>query len=169
MSLNNPLEAAKAELDLLLIQEAEIKNKIDAVRIAIKALEPAYNRPGPVPWPPSSYAVHLAELLGNPPTNVAGLLGGLGGDGLTFRIRAALRAQPKEYFTPVEVRDLVEASGFDLAGRSNVMAEVHQILKRIGADPQFVSKTHEDGTIAYGFDPSKPKRLHRYRRAVSLK
>jgi hypothetical protein len=163
MALINPLDAAKTELDTLLRQATEINSRIEAVREAIKILEPLYGNPMPMPawW-------EAASLNNSGPLSSLNTLAEMA-DGLTHRIRKVLRSHAGQPLTPVDVRDLIVASGFDLSGKSNAMAEIHQILKRIVSDPQFVTFTTLNGTV-YKFDPSIPPRaLNRYRSAEEKK
>jgi hypothetical protein len=109
----NPLENAKAELSQLLESRAQIEQRIDAMQQTIKLLEPVYGR----------------ELYGVRGLNQLGLTGNDGG--LTDRIRAVLSRTSPFGITPVAVRDAVIQGGFELGERSNFIAEIHNVLKRL--------------------------------------
>jgi hypothetical protein len=51
--------------------------------------------------------------------------------GMTDQIRALLHASPHKSFTPVLLRDLLVGLGVNLKGRSNPLAEIHTVLKRL--------------------------------------
>jgi len=51
--------------------------------------------------------------------------------GMTDQIRALLFASPYKSFTPVLLRDLLVGLGVNLKGRSNPLAEIHTVLRRL--------------------------------------
>jgi hypothetical protein len=66
--------------------------------------------------------------------------------GLTDRVRTVLRAAFSRALSPVEVRDAVVESGFNVPpGRSNFMAEIHTILKRLETQGDITSTDTEQG------------------------
>ena len=80
-------------------------------------------------------------------------------DGMTERIRKILTACPRREFTPVEVRDVLGATGFDVKDRSNAMAEIHTVLKRIEqADPRVASLKNSEGNTVYVYNPNVRER-----------
>jgi hypothetical protein len=51
--------------------------------------------------------------------------------GLTDAIRNILQSDPKHWFTPIQIRDRLQESGFDFSGyTSNPLSSVHSVLKR---------------------------------------
>lgn len=136
--MSNLLDSARAELQALLEQKSLIDSKIAAIEQTIQILEPTYGKT-PV-WP--SLAANL--LL------TANELG------LTFAVRKVLESRPNTELSPVSVRDHAVMAGYSFEERSNPMAEVHQILKRLAeSDPRFVAVPQSGGTC-YKFDPSVP-------------
>lgn len=65
--------------------------------------------------------------------------------GITEAVRNAL--QPA-WQRPMEIRDAVEAAGYDLAEYGNAMASIHTVLKRLVAAGQAETKS-EDGKTLY--------------------
>jgi hypothetical protein len=131
----NPLEVAQQELELELRKRAEVDEKIKALQEAIALLKPIYERP-------------ISDNLS--------LLDRMNQDlGMTDRIRSILIENPKTEISPTKMRDLVGLTGFKLQGRSNPMAEIHTILKRlVDADNRFSSRRTQEGETLYKFDPS---------------
>jgi hypothetical protein len=146
--MNNPLDSARTELQALLVQKSLIDKKIAAIQQTIKILEPTYGQD-----PLSTLGMNL--LL----TATANELG------LTFAIRKVLESRPNTELSPVSVRDHAIIAGYSFEGRSNPMAEIHQILKRlVDSDPRFVAVPIGDVTC-YKFDPNIPApTLNRRRR-----
>jgi hypothetical protein len=51
--------------------------------------------------------------------------------GLTEAIRNVLQTNPRERFTPIQIRDRLQESGFNFSGYiSNPLSSVHSVLKR---------------------------------------
>lgn len=66
------------------------------------------------------------------------------GWGLTDAVRGVLRAAGHP-LTAVEVRDQLEAMGFDIARYSNDLASIHTVLKRLNqaGEVDFVPRAHD--------------------------
>ena len=125
----NPLLSARSELEELLRQKSEIEKRIAAIEQTIKILEPVYaNDFGRGLWG-SVDAILDADA------------------GLTDRIRDILRRAAPSYLSPTAVRDVLTNSGFDASGRSNFLAEVHNVLKRLTARNQLDEKSLPTGKI----------------------
>jgi hypothetical protein len=71
-----------------------------------------------------------------------------GDAGMTERIRVILKHQGW-VLTPTQIRDRLVESGFVLEGRSNPMAEIHTVLKRLVQKPnsRFVAEESEGDTV----------------------
>jgi hypothetical protein len=129
------LETARRELAKLETERAELDRKIERKKQGILGLsqlvsEDDENAP--------SFMDLLRTMVGEP-------------EGLTDGCRAVLRTAGTA-LTPTEVRDGLIALGYDLSGYSNVMASVHQILKRLVAsqEAQMIRYDGEpDGKKAY--------------------
>ena len=67
--------------------------------------------------------------------------------GFTDAIRSVLQRNTSA-MTPVQVKDALSESGFDLTGYSNPLASVYTILKRL-AQTEDVEATTKDGKSAY--------------------
>jgi hypothetical protein len=51
--------------------------------------------------------------------------------GLTEAIRNILQSNPRQWFTPIQIRDRLQELGFDFSGyTSNPLSSVHSVLKR---------------------------------------
>ena len=116
MANPNPLLNAKAELEILLRQQAEIERRIAAVRQSITILEPVYG--GPSKAEVQADILELLELV-------------VGDAGLTERVRQILGEHFPEYLSPIEMRDILLRTGFSAEGRSNFLSEIHNTLKRL--------------------------------------
>ena len=64
--------------------------------------------------------------------------------GITDQVRQVFKTVPAQWLVPMQVRTMVEARGFSLAGYSNPMAVIHQVLKRL--DKQGELQPHAAGT-----------------------
>jgi hypothetical protein len=130
----NPLFAAKAELDKLLRRRKGLDEKIKVLEEAIAILAPAYeteNCASPV----------LPRALN---------------DGMTARIYEILVNNGDREFSPTDIRDLLVAGGFSLDGRSNPMAEIHQVLKRLAKNEDLLVRilpgTGPKNAVLYKYD-----------------
>jgi hypothetical protein len=108
---------------------AKIDAKAEALKLACKVLCEQYD-PSYVPDSDLEAGV-IAQL------------------GMTDRIRAFLYANPTKSFTPKLVRDLLTANKFNLKGRSNPMAEVHTVLKRLVASGEVEEVISANNAKAY--------------------
>lgn len=113
---SNPLENARKELVALYRERADIDSKIDAVEQTVKILEPVY---GSHEDDDVKVFAAAGEMM-NP------------GIGVTDRVRRVLNHYAVDRgLWPTQVRDFLIADGFDPAGRSNFMATIHTVLKRL--------------------------------------
>lgn len=69
--------------------------------------------------------------------------------GFTDAIREVLQTEPgEEFFTPVNVRTVLEHRGFDLKKYKNPLASIHTILKRLEKSGQARTRVME-GKVRY--------------------
>jgi len=125
----NPLESAKAELSLLLASKTELERRIEALQKSIELLEPFYEGHRLFP----NYT--LSEAF----TNFNEL-------GLTNAIRRLLASHSSQHITPLGMRALLISRGFDPSGRSNFLAEIHNVLKRLADRCEVEVKATSEGT-----------------------
>lgn len=85
----------------------------------------------------------LKEVLGDPVENDLGLTAAT-----LLIVRTA-----QSPLAPTEVRDELKKIGFDLAGYSNPMASLHQILKRLEEKGE-IQETDDEGKKRYRVDPT---------------
>lgn len=112
-SYKEALEDSKRKLRQLVTKRDQIGADIERTKAAIEAL--AYMLDDPEDT--SSEISEMEEILGP--------------GGLTEAVRRALQASTAKGMTPVEVRDALAGSGFDLSGYANPLAAIHTILKRL--------------------------------------
>jgi len=115
-SSSDLLKDAVARIEVALVQKAEIDEtkrvideEVEALTDAVRALHRVYG--GTLP---ESVTKHLEGDLG-----------------ITDQVRGVMKAQGNNYLLPMQVRQQVEARGFNMAGYSNPMAVIHQVLKRL--------------------------------------
>lgn len=63
--------------------------------------------------------------------------------GITDQIRQVMKATGNQWVQPTQIRSMVEQRGFALAGYSNPMAVIHQVLKRL--EKQGELESHGNG------------------------
>src|ERR1019366_1147493 len=130
----NPLFAAKSELDSMLRQRKSLDKMIKVLEEAVAILTPAYE----------------AEYCATP------VLPRALNDGMTARIYEILVTNGDREFSPTEIRDLLVAGGFSLDGRSNPMAEIHQVLKRLAKNEDLLVRilpgTGPKSAVLYKYD-----------------
>jgi hypothetical protein len=122
------IRAAKERLSTLENQRRAIDDEMAALEKSIRAFEPLVNV-APLDSPEQGY-LHPAYI---PASNLGWLTGGVetrSDVGLTDAIRGVLMAADRP-LEPTEVRDLIVRNGFSLSGRSNAMANIHQVLRRL--------------------------------------
>lgn len=151
------IKSARDRLAALEQQRQAIDMEIAALEQSIRAFEPLVNGPA----------------LGTPNESTAwGLPGTYSDIGLTNSIRVAIKAStgPLE---PTEVRDTILHKGFDLSGRSNAMANIHQVLRRLVAQREVREVTRGDGKTRYEWIEEPPhkdsplKKSGRYRMGMN--
>jgi hypothetical protein len=72
--------------------------------------------------------------------------------GFTDAIRAVFKGSPDVVFSPVAVRDALEAKGFDVKKYKNVLASIHAILKRLKTKND-ISDGNQEGRTVYWLNP----------------
>jgi len=84
-------------------------------------------------------------------------IGHAGEIGMTDRIREILNSQAEfQSLSPTHVRDILVRGGFSLEGRSNPMAEVHTVLRRLVAGGEATAHEDDHGNMFYlGIKPKK--------------
>ena len=68
--------------------------------------------------------------------------------GITEAVKKVLADSKDTYFSPVAVKDGLEKMGFDIKKYKNVLASIHQILKRL-QDSHFTTTTTREGKTLY--------------------
>jgi hypothetical protein len=147
----NLLENAKAELEGLLEQRAELDRKIKAVQEAIKLFEPIYATV-------ESQIQRVQQFM---------LMEDMENIGITQAVERALMSVPDIFLPPTSVRDKLVDANFKLVGE-NPMASIHQVLKRLVARDKspFVAEEHQGQTL-YKYDPSRyPASMRRYQEGL---
>jgi hypothetical protein len=112
-SYKKSIEESKLKLRELVIQRDRIATDIERVKAVIKAL---------------AYMLDDSEKTSAEISEMEDILGP---GGLTEAVRRTLQASTERGVTPVEVRDALANSGFDLSAYSNPLAAIHTILKRL--------------------------------------
>jgi hypothetical protein len=128
-SFKKAIEDAKKKLLRLVDQRDTIGTEIERTKNAIEA---------------------LAYMLDNPDetaTELADLNEIIGPRGMTDAISRILQSTAAP-LTPVEVKESLSSTGFDLTNYSNALASIHTILKRLG-QTENVEVTNKDGKTAY--------------------
>ena len=105
-----------AEANRLEREKAEIEKRLSALYVAYDLVYTAYDQLEPKP----RILTELADTT----------------LGITDRIRKTLMAAWPDNLSPRQVRDVLVANGFKTEGRSNPLAEIHQILKRLAASEE---------------------------------
>lgn len=108
-------EACRIRLDALDDERAELIEEMSRVRRAMDSIAPFLRN-----HPFDEVSRFLVDYT--PSTDVR----------LTDACRALLEAS-KRFMTPIEVRDALEASKYDLSQHSNPLASIHGVLKRFVA------------------------------------
>jgi len=108
----NPLESIELRLEELLLKRGEIDREINGLQEARKLLLPVYGQSfQPIP---SIEAFIGAEDVG-----------------ITDAVRGALRLNSTHKLSALQIRDIMEVHGFDVAKYTNSMATIHQVLQRL--------------------------------------
>jgi hypothetical protein len=68
--------------------------------------------------------------------------------GFTDAVRKVMHTPPLEFLSPIQVRDRLIETGFNLDKYTNPMASIHTILKRLVRSGQ-VDETDEEGRMYY--------------------
>lgn len=111
----NPLEDIRSEIARLENLKRAIQEQITVLRESEKALEPVYLKHRPV------------SVLDAFPDREAGL-----DLGMTERVRKVLSTRYPDLTFPIQIRNILVSSGqVDASRRSNFLAEVHAILRRL--------------------------------------
>jgi hypothetical protein len=123
------IKGARERLTILETQRNAIDMEIAALEQSIRAFEPLLNAPPLTSPEQDQYGLNPAYM---PASNLGWLTGipSYGEFGLTDAIRTALKSSTHP-LEATEIRDRIVANGFDLTGRSNAMANVHQVLRRL--------------------------------------
>jgi hypothetical protein len=124
MSVDFPswYENAKADLEKLQGERAELERQFEGVETQIAVLQRTVN--------------FLAPLVGEEPTPAVPSEGA----GMTDSVREILRKSP-EPLTASEIRDALERMGFDMKSYSNPLATIHTVLRRL-TEADEVETTH---------------------------
>lgn len=83
-------------------------------------------------------------------------------EGLTQAIKRVLRSAPMEFFTVAEVRDKLNATGFDFSAyKSNPLAAISTTLKRLSERDGSIWADKLDGVATYSIHESTRKKKKR--------
>lgn len=130
-------EACRTRLDALDVERAELVEEMNRLRRAMNSMSPFLLK-----HPLDEINQFLIDYT--PPTDVR----------LADACRALLEAS-KRFMTPIEVRDALESSKYDLSQHSNPLASIHGVLKRFVASGE--AQHLETGSKAsYKLTPRKP-------------
>ena len=72
---------------------------------------------------------------------------------LTEAIRRVLQSAD-HYWTPINVREALQAQQYDLSGYTNALASIHAVLKRIYESGQALRMAGADGKAMYRWKPT---------------
>ena len=75
--------------------------------------------------------------------------------GFTDAIRAVFRDNKEYSYSPIEIRDYLEFTEFDVAKYKNVLASIHSIVKRLKKKGEIIEGT-QDGKVVYKCNPRGP-------------
>jgi chromosome segregation ATPase len=138
-SYKKAIEDLKTELEALVPKRDEINFRIDRIQTSITALANMLDDPNE----------KLAEL--------AEMNDIVGPSGLTDAVSKVVRSNLNG-FTAVEVRDVLEATRFDLSKYSNALAAIHTTLKRLEAAKKIATARTPTGDTVYLWkEPVAPK------------
>jgi hypothetical protein len=129
-SYKKAIEDSKKELQALVAKRDEITIRIDGIQAAITA---------------------LANMLDDPKEKLTALTEMndiVGPRGLTGAVSKVGRSS-LEGFTAVQVRDLLQAMGFDLSKYSNALAAIHTTLRRLEAAKKVTATKSPTGETIY--------------------
>ncbi len=115
------LEAAQAELEILLVKQEEIEQRIARIKQAIISLAPLAEEPNGSFWGDAIAAIRA--------------------NGISDACLQILQSTNKP-LTPVEIKDHLRNTGVDLSGQKNVMASIHSALKRLRANEEIETKNN---------------------------
>lgn len=124
-----PTESLGVVLDVIAEELERLKEERKGIEEKMAALRDAHNLI--VDW-----SVDLPKAVAQADADL----------GMTDRIREILMADPPRGFQPTDVRNDLVRAGFSLEGRSNPMAEVHTVLRRLVASGE---ATENDGYYAW--------------------
>jgi hypothetical protein len=129
-------------------EEEELVHRGTQITLALCSMAEVWDRLelGPYPDPGISELLNIKD----PPVEVEE------DAGMTERILAILKAGNNFEMTPTQVRDRLVETGFKLQGRSNPMAEIHTVLKRLAQKRKRIGVTERDGVIYYFYDNGVP-------------
>ena len=117
---NQTLAAAQAELDALTRARSELDRRIAGLRLVIQGLRQI---------------------------NGLAMTEGLEPEGLTASCRAILRSAAQS-LSPAEMKEQLDAAGFDWSSYSSPLSALHTVLKRLVARGQAVAE-ESDGKTRY--------------------
>jgi hypothetical protein len=153
------IKGARERLAALEQERQAIDMEMAALEQSIRAFEPLVSTPPPSLRGALDRGVETTVagdwlIPGLPPLGVATQLGDYADIGLTDAIRAAIKASTNP-LEPTEIRDLIVHGGFDLSGRSNAMANIHQVLRRLVAQQELKEVPSTDGKTRFEWIGSK--------------
>jgi hypothetical protein len=130
------LEAAKTEMEALLIEQTQIEQRLAHIVSRLQVLRKTI--------------LSLGELLGEEfePETI----------GITEAIRKVLRDAQDErgsFITPIGVRNALQKSGFPLSEYKNALAVIHTTLKRLEDQDEVETTTWSNGKVAYRWNRSR--------------
>jgi hypothetical protein len=139
-SYKQSYDVAMEELAELMAEREEIESRRDRIEWRISRLRDAIIGIGSL-CNKSSYEIarERPELFpDNAPSDV----------GFTDAIRNVFRESRDAFFSPIDIRDYLDFSPFDISKYKNVLASIHSILKRLHKKGEIVEGTR-DGKVVY--------------------
>ncbi|HLL74820.1 MAG TPA: hypothetical protein VK421_06105 [Pyrinomonadaceae bacterium] len=123
------LTTAKVRLSELRARRDELDAEREEVNLEIVQLEQVVTNLSPLVAERAQSPL-IYSLMSPLPTNLADAC------------REVLR-QVKKYMTPIEIRNTLAASGYDLSQHNNPLASIHGILKRLAESGEVEALTHD--------------------------
>jgi hypothetical protein len=78
--------------------------------------------------------------------------------GLTDACKTSLRCAGVP-MTPLEVRDRLQSTGFDISKYSNPLAAIHTVLRRLTESGEVQRRASRSKGVTYEFRPSEPRSI----------
>jgi hypothetical protein len=141
------LETARDTLAQLRVRRDELDAEREEVNLEIVQLEQVVTNLTPlVSEPPQDTLIyHVATRA--MPANLANAC------------REILKSSNR-YLTPIEIRNALEASAYDLSQHANALASIHGVLKRMAESGEIETLTHDIKGTMYSWKPQSAGRAN---------